>query len=91
MYYEENVIAKKIQKINKKVLINTQVEVFHNHSVTIDKNINHIKKYKELKKSQIYFQKYYNHANWFELFLLKITNKMTLLILYITGVRRKNK
>ena len=91
LYYEENVIAKKIQKINKKVLINTQVEVFHNHSVTIDKNINHIKKYKELKKSQIYFQKYYNHANWFELFLLKITNKMTLLILYITGVRRKNK
>ena len=91
LYYEENVIAKKIQKINKKVLINTQVEVFHNHSVTIDKNINHIKKYKELKKSQIYFQKYYNHANWFELFLLKITNKMTLLILYITGVRRKSK
>ena len=91
LYYEENVIAKKIQKINKKVLINTQVEVFHNHSITIDKNINHIKKYKELKKSQIYFQKYYNHANWFELFLLKITNKMTLLILYITGVRRKNK
>ncbi len=91
LYYEENVIAKKIQKINKKVLINTQVEVFHNHSVTIDKNINHIKKYKELKKSQIYFQKYYNHANWFELFLLKITNKMTLLILYIAGVRRKSK
>ncbi len=91
LYYEENVIAKKIQKINKKVLINTQVEVFHNHSVTIDKNINHIKKYKELKKSQIYFQKYYNHANWFELFLLKITNKMTLLILYIAGVRRKIK
>ncbi len=91
LYYEENVIAKKIQKINKKVLINTQVEVFHNHSVTIDKNINHIKKYKELKKSQIYFQKYYNHANWFELFLLKITNKTTLLILYIAGVRRKSK
>ena len=91
LYYVENVIAKKIQKINKKVLINTQVEVFHNHSVTIDKNINHIKKYKELKKSQIYFQKYYNHANWFELFLLKITNKMTLLILYIAGVRRKSK
>ena len=91
LYYEENVIAKKIQKINKKVMINTQVEVFHNHSVTIDKNINHIKKYKELKKSQIYFQKYYNHANWCELFLLKITNKMTLLILYIAGVRRKSK
>ena len=89
LYYEENVIAKKIQKINKKVLINTQVEVFHNHSITIDKNINHIKKYKELKKSQIYFQKYYNHANWFELFLLKITNKMTLLILYIVGRKSK--
>lgn len=83
LYYEENVISKKIQKIKKKIKINTTVEVFHNHSVTIDKNINKINKYKELKKSQIYFQKYYNHANWIELFLLKLTNKINIVIYHL--------
>ncbi|MBD9085049.1 glycosyltransferase family 2 protein [bacterium] len=83
LYYEENVISKKIQQIKKKIKINTTVEVFHNHSVTIDKNINKINKYKELKKSQIYFQKYYNHANWIELFLLKLTNKINIVIYHL--------
>lgn len=83
LYYEENVISKKIQQIKKKIKINTTVEVFHNHSVTIDKNINKINKYKELKKSQIYFQKYYNHANWLELFLLKLTNKINIVIYHL--------
>lgn len=83
LYYEENVISKKIQQIKKKIKINTTIEVFHNHSVTIDKNINKINKYKELKKSQIYFQKYYNHANWIELFLLKLTNKINIVIYHL--------
>lgn len=87
LYYEENVIAKKLQKIYKKIKINTNVEVFHNHSVTIDKNINSIKKYKELKKSQMYFQKEYNHANLLEQILLWLTNKITLTILYIINIR----
>lgn len=89
LYYEENVIAKKLEKINKKIKINCNVEVFHNHSVTIDKNINKINKYKELKKSQIYFQKKYNNANIFERFLLWLTNKFTLIMLYIRGIFKK--
>ena len=86
LYYEENIIAKKIYR---KIRINSGVEVFHNHSVTIDKNINSIKKYKELKKSQMYFQKKYNKANKFEIFLLFITNKATLLLLQIKNLLRK--
>jgi hypothetical protein len=89
LYYEENVISKKLQKINKKVLLNTNVEVFHNHSVTIDKNITSIKKYKELKKSQYYFHKYYNNANIIERLLLIITNKITLCLLYIANFIKK--
>lgn len=80
LYYEENIIAK---KVHRKILINSDVEVYHNHSVTIDKNINTVKKYKELKKSQMYFQKKYNNANPLEIFLLFITNKLTLLLLSI--------
>lgn len=83
LYYEENIIATKLKQINKKTKINTTVEVFHNHSVTIDKNINKIKKYKILKQSQMYFQKKYNKANIIEQSLLFITNKTTLLLLNI--------
>lgn len=89
LYYEENIIAKKLEKINKKIKLNTSVEVFHNHSVTIDKSINHIKKYKELKKSQLYFQKNYNNANKFEILMLNLTNKLTLGILYIVCLFKK--
>lgn len=86
LYYEENIIAKKIQKINKKIMINTRIEVFHNHSVSIDKSINHMNKYKELKTSQIYFQKVYNNANLFEIFLLNFTNKLSYLIIKIMNI-----
>lgn len=89
LYYEENVIATKLKRINLKTKINTNVEVFHNHSVTIDKNINKIKKYKELKKSQMYFHRKYNNANIFEQSLLCITNKITLLILKIVYMIKK--
>ena len=83
LYYEENIISR---KINGKIKINSDIEVFHNHSITIDKNINRIKKYKILKKSQYYFQKKYNKANVFELFFLLLTNKLTLCLLYIRSL-----
>lgn len=77
LYYEENIVSSKIKNIGKKIYINTKIEVFHNHSVTIDKNINHLKKYIELKKSQYYFHKTYNHANKLSLLFLKITSKLS--------------
>ncbi len=89
LYYEENTLAQKLKKIKKKTIINTRVEVFHNHSVTIDKNINKLKKYKILKKSQMYFQKKYNNANILEQILLFTTNKITLLLLSIIYTIKK--
>lgn len=83
LYYEENILSKKIKDINKKILINADVSVIHNHSVTIDKNINKIKKYKLQKQSQYYFCKNYNNANIIELLLLKLTYYITYIILYI--------
>lgn len=65
LYYEENVLATKLQQIGKKTVINGNIEVFHNHSVTIDKVHTSIQKYENLKKSQYYFQKVYNHAGIF--------------------------
>ena len=75
LYYEENILAKKIKDISKKEAINNKV--------TIDKNIKKINKYKILKTSQKYYVHNYLKANKLELLLLCLTNKLSLLILYI--------
>ena len=83
LYYEENILSSKLKKIDKKVLVNNNINIVHNHSVTINKNLNKIKKYKMQKKSQYYFEKNYNNANIVELLLLKTTAFLTKLILYV--------
>ena len=77
LYYEENILAKKLEKIQLKTKINNEVVVIHNHSVTIDKNIQRRRKLKILKESQYYFEKTYNGASKAELFFLKFTGKLT--------------
>lgn len=86
LYYEENILSTKLK--DKNIIIDNRVTIIHNHSVTIDKNISRIKKYKALKKSQYYFEKYYNKANILELILLFITNKISLIILYLVYIIR---
>ena len=83
LYYEENITAKKLLNTNYKVGVVNKVKVIHDHSVSIDKNINYIKKYKILKQSQLYFEQFYNKASKIEIFLLKLTIKLTLLTLYV--------
>ncbi|MDD6224187.1 MAG: glycosyltransferase [bacterium] len=83
LYYEENVLATKLKKINKKSIIDNKTMIVHNHSVTIDKNMNLIKKYKIQKKSQYYFEKEYNKANIIQRILLKLTATITQGILSI--------
>ena len=72
-----------ISNINKKIVIVNDVIVIHNHSVSIDKNINKIKKLKIQKQSQYYYHVNYNHANYFEKFLLKTTAFMSRIILTV--------
>lgn len=80
LYYEENILAKKIEKIGKKIVIDNGVLVVHNHSVSIDKNMKKIKKYKALKRSQYYFQTEYNSANVFEKVLLKVSAFLSIIL-----------
>lgn len=77
LYYEENIMAKKLEAIHKKTYLYTKAEVFHNHSLSIDKSISKIRKYNELKKSQFYFQKYYNDAGLFAQLILKGTDELS--------------
>lgn len=83
LYYEENIMASKLKHTRYKTLVNNNVTIIHDHSVSIDKSINYINKYKILKKSQMYFEITYNHASSLEKFLLKLTIRLTLLTLYV--------
>lgn len=83
LYYEENVLANKLQQIGKKTVINGNIEVFHNHSVTIDKVHTSVQKYKNLKKSQYYFQKVYNHAGIFNRMMMRVIFSLVSMVLRI--------
>lgn len=84
LYYEENILAKKLQVKKRINLVSNKVTIIHNHSVTIDKSLKRIKKYKAQKKSQYYFEVEYNNASWLERILLKLTAWLSQLILSIS-------
>lgn len=83
LYYEENVLSKKLEEKGLVSLIDNQTIVLHNHSVTIDKNMKKIKKYHAQKKSQYYFQTTYQHATWCQRILLKITTWFSSIVLSV--------
>ena len=83
LFYEENILASKLKRINKREYVDNEVEIIHNESITINKTIQSIKKYKILKDSQKYFVKYYLHANVFQMLLLRLVYYISLMIAYI--------
>lgn len=83
LYYEENILAKKIEKEGLDIIVDNKVEIIHNHSVTIDKIYNKIKKFKMLTKSQRYYHKKYNNANIIGDLWLKFTAGISIFINYI--------
>lgn len=83
LYYEENILAKKIHDKNLNILIDNEIIIIHNHSVSIDKNLKKINKLKLQKQSQYYFHTKYNNANLVEKILLKSTAFISRIILTI--------
>ena len=90
LYYEENILSKKIEKTHRKIAVDNKVVIIHNHSVTIDKNFKRVEKYKRLKESQRYFVEEYLDPSSFKLFLLDMTNKLSLGVLYIRNFFRRD-
>ncbi len=92
LYYEENILGKKLKDKGYKSYIHNKVEVIHNLSISVDKSINSLKKYKILKKSQRYYEKEYNKTNVLGVFLLYITfcisYFISLLVLPFRGNKR---
>lgn len=83
LYYEENILARKLQKTSYKTAIYNKVVILHDHSVSVDKNMSYINKFKTLKTSQYYFEEKYNHATKMQLRFLKWFGKLTLGTIYI--------
>lgn len=83
LYYEENILAKKLKDKKLYLLVCNDVLIIHNHSISIDKNMKKIKKLKIQKQSQYYFQTTYNHANWIDKVLLKTTAFLSRMILTV--------
>ena len=76
-------MASKLKKTNYKTAIANNITIIHDHSVSVDKSINYINKFKILKRSQVYFESVYNKASKVEMFFLKLTIKLTLMTLYV--------
>ena len=93
LYYEENILGKKLLDNNMFSYIDTTVKVIHNLSVSVDKTYNSINKYKILKNSQKYYEKNYNNLNIFGIILLRIFYYISLgisyIILFIQSRKRK--
>lgn len=83
LYYEENIMGIKTKRLKKNIIVCNNVDVIHDHSVSIDKSLKRIRKYDILKTSQEYFEKTYNGANKIELFFLKVFRYLTRFLLLI--------
>ena len=86
LYYEEQIFAKKVKLSSKKELINNNVRIIHNHSISIDKSVKRVKKHIILKESQRYYPRKYQHANKIQMALLYITDYFYRGILYIRSL-----
>lgn len=89
LYYEENVLAKKIKELDMDTFIRNDIQVIHNHSVSINKSFNKIKKFKVLAKSQQYYHKKYNNIGWIKKLILYFSYYITLAISYIISIFKK--
>lgn len=83
LYYEEVIFASHLQKKGYQTIVDNRIEVVHALSQSIDKSVARIRKFKMLKESQYYYEKYVNHMSIFKLAILRIFVSSYLAGLYI--------
>ena len=60
LFFEEDILGKKLKNKGYKVAVLNKLRFTHFESVTINKNLKYLKKYKTLQKSKRYYHKTYN-------------------------------
>jgi GT2 family glycosyltransferase len=88
LYYEENILGHILKDKGYDTYILNNVQVIHNLSVSVDKSIKKLNKYKILIKSLMYYEKTYNKRNIFSMFILKVLYVLSLTIAYIKNLFR---
>lgn len=89
LYYEEIIMAKKLQEKGYTTYVDNEVTIIHALSQCVDKNVKRIEKFKILKTSQYYYEKYINEMDFFKLMLLRIFYYIYLFGLEIESFIRK--
>lgn len=89
LYYEELILAKKLQRAGYKSGLLTTQTYLHNHSVSIRHSMKNIRIWKAVLKSKYYYQKNYNNANGFMMLLLHICGAFSFFEKLIIEVLRK--
>ncbi|WP_214824791.1 glycosyltransferase [Exiguobacterium sp. s28] len=79
LFYEENILAKKMKKKGYKTGIMNNLYYKHNHSVTIKKTMKALQVYKVHLQSKQYYEKNYNSTSGIKIFLLNWASKYSLL------------
>ncbi len=72
LFYEEDILAKKLQEKGYKIVSVNDVKCIHYESQTIGKTLSYYHKMKQLYKSKIYYHKTYQHMNKGQMFLFQV-------------------
>ena len=84
LYYEENILSYKAKKNNLGIYVDTSISVIHNLSLSVDKSLNKLKKYKILKDSMFYYETRYRKINIFKYILLRIVYYISYMVSFVT-------
>lgn len=67
LYFEEDILGNKIKKLGYKNVILNDYKFTHLESVSVDRSMKFMKKFRNLQKSKIYYHRKYNNANLFKI------------------------
>ena len=72
LFYEEDILAKKLLNRNYKTICLNSEKFIHYESQTIGKTFSYYKKMKQMYKSKIYYHKNYNNINIVQKFIFEL-------------------
>ncbi len=89
LYFEENILAKKLESKHYRTYIHNEVKVIHALSKSVDKSLISLEKFKILKSSQYYYARYILKLNVFELLTLHLTYYIYYFLVKLLNYKRR--
>lgn len=89
LYYEEAIIGKKLKDLGYKTYVDNRVTIIHALSQSVDKSVKRMNKFKILKRSQYYYDKYIAKMDIFKLAIIRIFYYINLFLSSVINLFRK--